>query len=56
MTPEERKELERIRRARGRHSNESERTEPTYKDLKKTSVWHLKLFGRLLEIRVSNPA
>lgn len=56
MTKEERQELERTRRERGRYATNNEKDAPKYKDIKKTSVWRLKLFGRLIEIRVSNPA
>ena len=55
MTKEERQELERIRRARGRYEEESTKTEPRYKDEQKPRVWRLKLLGREIEIKVTNP-
>lgn len=54
MTKEERNELNRIRQMRGRYEPEAQEPTPTYKDIKKTRVWRLDLFGRLVEIRVSN--
>lgn len=54
MTPEERKELARIKVQRGRYGPEQQQGTPTHKEEKKTSVWRLKLFGRIIEIRVSN--
>lgn len=56
MTKEERQELERTKRERGRYDTNNEKDVPKYKDLQKTSAWRFELFGRLIEIRVSNPA
>jgi len=53
MTPEERKELEHIRRERGRYGEEKEERVPMHKDVRKTLVWRLKLFGKQIEIRIS---
>ena len=55
MTKEERQELTRIKQMRGRYEPETEQGGPQYKDIKKTHAWQFRLFGRIIEIRVTNP-
>lgn len=53
MTAEERKELERVRKARGRYGENEDEAQPTYKDAKKYRLWRLKCFGREIELKIT---
>lgn len=55
MTPEEREEIERIRRNRGRYAQEKEKQGISFKDAQKVATWRFTLFGWQIEIKAIKP-